>query len=259
MSRRQQWIAWALLTAAAVFSAISAGRPIVIPPLPITSPKPEPGTEPKPEPAPEPKADPLNAIVRISREGVGCSATITGPRRVDGRYDVLTAAHCCQKVGERWLARFRDGRTTGIVIVAINREADFAWGLTDNDTAIYPFAILAERDPEPGASIWHAGYGVDRPGNREEGTVTSGRNREGQIEYRLSVSSGDSGGGIVLNDRGELLSPVCCTTAPGKIARVWGASPVVARAGKVIPTNTDEWNPIPIPVVPEKKAPGDAP
>lgn len=121
--------------------------------------------------------------------------------------------------------RLRDGRTLGIKRIAVDARADACWCVTVNNTEVYPFTFVAKESPKPGTRIWHAGYGVDQPGNREDGTVTSGPNGDGQIEMRLSVSSGDSGGGIIATETGEVISCVCCTTARGATARVWGASP----------------------------------
>lgn len=253
MTKRQQWIQWGFMLALAIAGGLLSQRPIQIPPFPATPPNNQsPDNNGEPDGA---QPDPLNAIVRISRTGVGCSATIIGPRRADGRYWVLSAAHCCDKIGERWVARFRDGRTTGLVVSAISRGADYAWLLTDVDTSRYPYALLADADPKPGEKVWHAGYGTDNPGNREEGEVVDGPNRDGQIHFKLSVSPGDSGGGIVLDAQGRIVSSVCCTTAPGRLADVWGTSPVVAKRGQTMGVGIDDWNPLPIPVV----APEDVP
>lgn len=245
MTTRQQWITWGLIAITAIILGIMRNQPITIPPPPIQS---EPPTTPPAAPTPvEPQPDPLAAIVRISRTGVGCTATIIGPRRADGRYWALSAAHCTQALGERWTARFRDGRTTGLTTVHRNGTSDFAWMLTDVDTGIFPYAFLADADPRQGEGVWHAGYGVDRPGSREDGTVVASADTDGQIRYRLSVSSGDSGGGIILDSSGRVLSPVCCTTRPGALADVYGASPVACKRGQIISTSLDEWVPFPIP------------
>jgi hypothetical protein len=258
VTRRQQWITWGLTALSAVIIGLLTQKPIILPPIPIPGPGESPGGAPPVAPAPKP--DPLNAIVRIGRSGAGCSATIIGPRRADGRYWVLSAAHCCERIGERWQAKFRDGRTTGLVVTALNRQADYAWMLTDVDTQVFPFALLAAEDPAPGAKVWHAGYGVHVPGNTEEGEVAAGRNSDGQIEFRLSVSSGDSGGGICLTDKGEVISPVCCTTRLSGPGRVWGASPVVCLRGQAVAAWVDEWVPTEMPIViPRDMAPAKAP
>ena len=241
------------MLALAIAGGLISQRPIQLPPFPTPNdPNANGGNNGEPDNV---QPDPLNAIVRISRTGTGCSATIIGPRRADGRYWVLSAAHCCDRVGERWVARFRDGRTTGLVVSAISRGADYAWMLTDVDTQRYPYALLAEADPKPGEKVWHSGYGTDSPGNREDGVVVGGPNRDGQIQFKLSVSPGDSGGGIVLDQQGKVVSSVCCTTRPGALGDVWGTSPVVAKRGQTMAAGLDDWNPIPIPVV----APEDVP
>ncbi len=57
------------------------------------------------------------------------------------------------------------------------------------------------------------GYGVDLPGNREDGEVTVSEQPDGKTSFVLSVSPGDSGGGIFRDDTGELVGTVCCTSA----------------------------------------------
>jgi S1-C subfamily serine protease len=252
MSNRDRWITWILAAIAAIAAAIAAGRPITIPPPPLGQTPPPQAPPPAPEP---PQPNPLAAIVRISRSGVGCSATIIGPRRSDGRYWVLSAAHCSQGLRERWTATTRDGRSFGLTVVALDRRSDVAWMLTDNpgETFSLPFAILAEQAAPAGTAVWHAGFGIDRPGNREDGVVVSPRPDErGQIEYRLNVSSGDSGGAIIRADTGHVLGPVCCTTAPGQLARVWAAAPEVCRSLQSANTSLDDWEPLTLPLHPQR-------
>jgi hypothetical protein len=222
-----------------------APPPIVTPPaIPPTDPAP-PTPPVKP---PEPKPDPLNAIVRIGAPGVGCSATIVGPRRPDGRWWVLTAAHCAKAGGDRWTFKIRDGRVGAFTIVSKNPQADFAWGATDAAGVDYPFALLADATPPVGTKIWHAGFGVDVPANREDGTITGGRDSNGQIRMRMSVSSGDSGGGIVVDADGRIVSNVCCTSGRGQTADVWGASVESMRSGQMETLGLDEWKPIEVPL-----------
>jgi hypothetical protein len=245
-------LAWALSVVTAILSTLGARYGITIPPpppVPITPDgdpgdhHPPPGSSPK-----EPPADPLAAIVRISSGNVGCSATIIGPRRPDGRYWVLTAAHCVRETGQRWTMRFRDGRTVGAQVVNFDKGADWCWMVTDGNNTVLPHALLAEATPAVGTRIWHAGYGVDVPGNREDGTLLAHEDSNGQIKMRISVSSGDSGGGLVVDADGKIISTVCCTTRKGVVADVWGASPERIRAGRRDTVDLDHWNPIDIPV-----------
>jgi hypothetical protein len=217
-------------------------RPAVPPVAPVPPIEPQPPVTPPPA---EPNA--LAAIVRISRPGVGCSATVIGPRRPDNRWWVLTACHCTDKTGERWQMKFRDGRSGGFTIVSRNPRADVAWGVTDANDVSYPFAFVAEKSPEVGARVWHAGFGVDIPGNREEGQVLATPDQGDQIRFRLSVSSGDSGGGIVIDRDGKICSTVCCTTRRGAVADVWGASVEAIRAAQRDQVDVDQWIPLEIP------------
>lgn len=204
-----------------------------------------------PPPKPGPQPDPLNAIGKCSRPGVGCSFTVIGPRRGDGRYDVLLAAHCCDSLREKWSGRLRDGRTLGFTIVNMHRESDYAWAVTDSNVAELPYALLADGTPPVGTKVWHSGFGIHVPGNREDGTLTQTENTDGQIEFRLSVSPGDSGGGIVYDSNGKIVSTVCCTTDLGREGRVWGASPERIARGRVVMVDLDEWIPIQMPIRPK--------
>jgi hypothetical protein len=95
----------------------------------------------------------------------------------------------------------------------------------------------------------HCGYGVHIPGNREDGYVVARENADLQVRYRLSVSQGDSGGGIIATATGELLSPVCCTTRLNGVGDVWGASPRVIRSMLTHPAHySDDLKPIAMPV-----------
>lgn len=220
--------------------------PFGLPQPPSPPPIAVPPTPPAPQP---PKADPLAAIGRIQFGSAGCTATITGPRREDGRYWVLTAAHCISGVGQQGTMKLRDGRSLGLQVAAVDKRADCCWCVTTTNSVEYPVAFVADRSPAAGSRIWHAGYGVDVPGNREDGTVTAGPNGDGQIEMRLSVSSGDSGGGIALDADGRIVSCVCCTTAKGQVARVWGASPESINKLRPATVSLDVWTPIEIPVI----------
>jgi hypothetical protein len=216
--------------------------PIIIQPAPQSPPMPDP-----PLAKPEGKADAPAALVRIQFGSAGCTATVIGPRREDGRWNVMTAAHCVKRVGDRGSARFKDGRVCGIQVTSLNTTSDVAWCVTETNSEVYPFANLAHASPAVGEKVWHAGYGVDAPGNREDGIVEAGPDSSGQLRFRLSVSSGDSGGGICLNEKNEVLSPVCCTTAKGRVAQVWGCSPEAAARARPTSMAMDGWEPLEIP------------
>jgi hypothetical protein len=258
MTTRQQWITWLLMVGAAFLAALGARWGIPIPPPPvITQPPDPPPAPPAPPTPPAPTPNALAAIVRISSGNVGCSATVIGPRRPDGRWWVLTASHCVSGTGQRWSMRFRDGRTSGFQVVNFDRRADWCWGVTDTDAADLPFALTADSTPAVGTKIWHAGYGIDVPGNREDGTITSGVLSDGKIQMRMSVSSGDSGGGIVIDSAGRIVSTVCCTSNVGGRGEVYGAAPESFNTGRRDTVSLDEWKPIPIPVreVPKEMPP----
>lgn len=199
---------------------------------PETNPRPKPpeGTEPKPNPA--------KALGRITFGNSGCTATPIWPRRPDGRWDIITAAHCMAGVGSRGVFYTQDGRKIPVRVTVHERSSDLAWLVTEEPVDHLEYAVLARSMPPAGTKVWHAGYGVDKPGNREEGTLVSPDAGNNQATYLISVSSGDSGGGIFRDDTGEWLGAVCCTRAKGVRATVWAGHAL--RAAALRPRNTDD-------------------
>ncbi len=162
---------------------------------------------------------------------------------------MLTAAHCVSGVGQKGTLTLKDGRSLGLRVVAHHKTPDVAWCVTEDEVAALPYALIAAKNPEPGTAIWHMGYGVDRPGNREDGTIAEGENGQGQLRMSLSVSSGDSGGGIFRADTNELISVVCCTSGMGRKVSMWGCSAEVARRTRPKTADAEEvWTPVPIPL-----------
>jgi hypothetical protein len=205
---------------------------------------------PKPMPPPGGKADPAKATCRISFGSAGCTATICGPRRADGNWDVLTASHCCAGVGARGVLHLNDGSRAALEVVAHSRGPDLAWMIASIATADPPWATLATATPPIGTKVWHMGFGVDRPNNREEGEVIGTESASGQIAFALSVSSGDSGSGIFRTDTGELVAAVCCTSGVGRRVRMYGGSSVRALTLRPAAARYDGVLPVPIPIIP---------
>jgi hypothetical protein len=223
----------------------------------IESCTPVPPVPPKPDPKPPEggKLDPVNALGRIRFGNAGCTATVIGPRRPDGRWDVLTAAHCVSGVGARGTLTLKDGRSFGIRVVAYHKTPDVSWCVTDDEVKDLPYALIAASNPAVDTPVWHMGFGVDKPGNREDGTVAERENAQGQLRMVLSVSSGDSGGGIFRSDTNELVSVVCCTSGMARKVSMWGCSAEVARRTRPKPAeDADEaWVPVPIPICKDGK------
>ena len=252
MSERSKWIMWGLqvvtIIGLAILGGCIRGKPIDIPPLPappISDPQP-PDKQPPQTPT-DPPPDTLNAIVKIRTTVGGCSAVFIIPRRPDGRYDILSAAHCFSTIGENVDVMFRNGRTTSAKVVNIDRRADCAWLVTATNGTTFPGAYLAERSPAVGEKIWHAGFGVDNPGNREEGEVLSAPQPNGRIRLRLSVSSGDSGGGFAVDKDGRIFSTCCCTVWDGRSRWTEGASTERIRAIRHEQIDLWDWVPVPLP------------
>lgn len=203
------------------------------------------------------KAEPAKALMRLRMGSAGCTATVIGPRRPDGRWDLLTAAHCLPRGVTTGQVQTQDGRTIGVTVSVFHAGSDLAWLRTTNAVESLPYAVMASEPAPVGARVWHAGYGIDRPGNREAGKVTGIPGSNGQCQYELNVSSGDSGGGIFREDTGEWVGAVCCTRARGAMAAVWAGSVTAARAIRpVVPLPTipaadwSDWVPTEIPQCP---------
>lgn len=253
-SRLRPWLNMLAAVGFAVLSAYLARYGIYIPPhVPEQQPAPQ---QPAPQQPAPPKVEPQQqpnapaAIVRITFGNAGCSATIIGPRREDGRWWVLTAAHCIGGQGQRGQMKLLDGRTFALSVVAFDKVSDCCWCVTAERVEALPFALLAKSSPNAGARVWHAGYGFDRPGNREDGEVIGSAPADGQIVMTLNVSSGDSGGGILLDGTNEVVSCVCCTTHIAARGKVWGASPEsIAKLQRAGAANV-EWEPCPMPTRP---------
>lgn len=216
-------------------------------------PTPEPPNPDKPPPIG--KFDPWNAIGKLTFQGGYCSGTVISPRMEDGRWVIVTAAHCNSRPGTRATFVQRSGVSRQVTCVAANREADIAIYHTDAGQGEMSFTNLATGTPSPGTAVFHGGFGRHNPGNREEGRVIGGPNGDGQVQYELSVSPGDSGGGICMTDKGELLSPVCCTTRLDGPGRVWGGSPEMIRKMVTTPTEFIDLPPIPMPTIGEDGRP----
>jgi len=177
-----------------------------------------------------PKKKPADAITLLRGQGWMCSGTIIGPVEQDDKYvDILTAAHCV-KVGQTCRVILKDGRTLAAKCVSRDAGPDVAWLRAERPDGSIPYLLMCDVPPPPGSAVWHQGYGIDKPDNKEEGTVTAIATSRQQVQYRLSVSPGDSGGGIILTADGKVISPVCCTTRLGGMGDVWGGTPAAAAA-----------------------------
>jgi len=202
--------------------------------------------EPKPPP-PKKAADPIGATCKLRFGNAGCTATILWPRRPDGRWDVLTASHCTGDVGSNGQITLKDGRTFKVTVVARNRAADLSWLVTAEAPAEMPYAVLAADTPHAETKVFHIGYGVDRPGNRETGRVQGGPAHDGKLSFKLSVSSGDSGGGIFREDTEELVAAVCCTTGMARNVTMFGGGCATAWSMRPKSEETAVENPIKMP------------
>jgi len=208
-----------------------------------------PGCAPPPPPPPPPdkkdpppiKEPPL-AIGRIQFGSAGCTATIIGPVGAgDPKLHILTAAHCVN-LGSIGTMSLKDGRKLGVTCVSRDPQSDAAWLTAIRPAGAVPWLLLADKNPEEGETVWHQGYGIDKPNSHESGKVLGITSGGQQCRFRLSVSPGDSGGGIILDANSRVISPVCCTTRLSGVGEVFGASPLLSA--KIRPkTTTDDKTP----------------
>lgn len=218
-----------------ILQALGVVRPGVFPP----------GTTPPERPPiirPLSRLDVPNSIGRISMGNTGCTATIVGPvRDADAELTILTAAHCI-KVGQTGRMKLKDGREFSFKCVSRDAGPDCAWLVAKRPDGEIPYALLALATPTKGSPVWHQGYGVDRPGNVEKGVFEGVNSASNQCQFTLSVSSGDSGGGIIHLADGAVLSPVCCTSRLSGPGRVYGATPMACHATrpKIVATSSVE-------------------
>lgn len=245
-------VACTLLAALANLLGFKPNGEPPVPPIPPPT-WPTPPTPPH-KPPEYGKLAPEQAIVRIMTGNSGCTGCIIGPRRPDGRWDILTAAHCLSAIGQRGNADLPDGRRVGYTVRAFDRTPDLGWLVTDDIIESLPYALLADSSPVVGQMVWHAGYGIDRPGNVETGRVEVLENGDGMIQFRLNVSSGDSGGPIFNKDSEVLAASVCCTTARGQFVTMFGGS--WQRAARLRSSIVlSDWEALDLPLVPKPSKP----
>jgi hypothetical protein len=160
------------------------------------------------------------------------TATVVGPRRADGRWDVLTALHCFPQGRTRGRLTLPDGRSFGVKLTASDAGSDLAWAVTDRRSGFMPHAWLGE-DAGAGSLVWHEGLGVDRPGNREHGAGLGaekfGLAGGAMLKLKMNVSSGDSGSGLFDCRTGLLGGVVSCTLKPGSLTSVWAGPASAAK------------------------------
>jgi hypothetical protein len=98
------------------------------------------------------KTDPWNAICKMIMDDGYCSATIVGPRRSDGRWHVVSAAHCLRRVGQSVQLVTRSGISINATCVAINRTADCAILVTEHYDSL-PYCLIADAVPPIGSAV----------------------------------------------------------------------------------------------------------
>jgi hypothetical protein len=209
--------------------------PVVVPPSPglnlppvtINVPSAPPVPAPvRPEPAPEViKLDPIAATVKLLSPRSYCTATIIGPRDANGQQLVLTAEHCSPRVGSKHTLVLRDGRRITAQTIATYSAPDYAWMRTEKSAEEYPYTLLHPGPVTSGMTVYHSGYGVSQPGDGVRGTADKSQGGNGRWHFKLSVSHGDSGSGIIDAATGRLVGVV--STGDGRDPSSWTNGPTV--------------------------------
>lgn len=242
------WQDWLALIARVLIIIFGAGTVSYVASTRGCKPPPSPPTHQDP---PENPPDAINAIGRIAMSRGYCSGTVVSPRLPNGRWTIVSASHCFDRVGEEATFIPRKGSSFRVQVQAIDRRSDIAILNTVDSHTSLAYTTVAEATPPAGTPVLHAGFGVDKPGNVERGQILAGPNEAQQVRYRISVSPGDSGGGICITEKGHLLSPVCCTTCLGCTGDVWGGSPERIRVMIANPTAFIDLPPVPMPAPPK--------
>ncbi len=171
-----------------------------------------------------------DALGKLRIGSAFCTATVIGPLdEGDSHVDILTAAHCI-KLNEAGLFTMSDGRVLHAKCIARDAASDCAWLRAVHPGGDVAYLLLADELPDVGEAVFHQGFGIDKPENKEVGLFKGVTGNGKQCNFRLSVSPGDSGGAIILDHNGRVVSPVCCTTRIAGVGDVYGATPKACAA-----------------------------
>lgn len=194
--------------------------------------------------------NPSKSTYRISHGNSGCSATVIDRHRDTGAYILVTAAHCVSGERSRVSVHVPSMGTITGYVVAYDRQRDAAViETTPTDYTLYASRVSTTRRPL-GRRVWHIGYGVDRPGNREAGTIIGYDDTSSQYMSDVSVSSGDSGSGVHDADDDTVCGTVCCVVSSG--GRRWTQFTDISvhmRIYSDMVYSVDRWNPVDIPTI----------
>lgn len=238
-----------LLALATALLALVGNRqlPPPTPPNPLTP------STPTPPVVQAPTQDPLAAIGKLVMSGGSCSATVVSAPDSQGQQLLLSASHCVKSIGESCQFFTRSGQMLECRVKSINRGPDISILETESLRSPLPYLLIAASSPPAGSPVMHCGFGIDKPGNVERGKVLQSDTGGGQVMFELSVSPGDSGGGICLDGQGRVISPVCCTTRLAAIGQVFGGRPEEIRRMMELPAAFIDVKPMTMPAPPSVK------
>lgn len=168
------------------------------------------------------RPDPYNATGKLFPGG---SAVVVGPRRKDGKWDVLTAWHCVKT--ERTKTMFlRDGRKVELEVSNSDVYLDVTLMSTKSDKLDdLAYVLLADKSPGKGTKVWSCGYGISTKGLRRYGVLNGRDPFRNYLQMTLNVDNGDSGSGlfdeknrligIIVRKAGPIALAVDCDRVPG--------------------------------------------
>lgn len=194
--------------------------------------------------------DAKRSTYRISHGRSGCSATCVGRDSVDGSYILYTAAHCVDRIGDIVTVHVDSNTRIRSTVIGLDKVSD-ACVIRTQPTRIrlYSSRVYSGKASN-GVRVWHIGYGIDKPGNREEGSIIGYDSDRRQYMSDISVSSGDSGSGVHTVDGDYVVGTVCCTVSVG--GRRWTQFTDVqehVRLFTSVDDMLDVWQPIQLPTI----------
>lgn len=180
-------------------------------------------------PSPPPPENETHARTRAATVAVlqahasGTGTNIDDPDDPNRDY-VVTANHVVDRTNEPVTITDAEGRKSRGRVIARDKDADLALIQVEPPRPNRTVATIAAAPKPIGTAIYHHAHGMHRPQNLETGTVRTTYRTDGQDTFTLSVSAGDSGGGIFDAETGELVAVIAATTAKNRDAIVFAGN-----------------------------------
>ncbi len=140
------------------------------------------------------------------------SACAVAPRRKDGKYDILTAAHLVGSVGNKIEVRTDKGAFFVTTVVSVDPRSDVAWLLTDRSDLVLPMLIMAKVPSRIGGPIQHYGLGG---GVLRRGFLK--RVFGNRLDMHIQAVGGDSGAPVICEVLGEVIGVQSTNANPRRL------------------------------------------